>query len=210
MKKLWLLAFMFAALPLWLILPARAAADCPGGFDGIPPRLAVIAASGRAVIGVQPPRVHPPYLVRGNKLVVLGVQAGRACIIFTAPSKAAHVTAGWVDASKITLMPEPADWSGDWRSGSEREIRIDPVGAGAYKVDGNATFGASDPGRVARGAIDTGEISGIIHPARGQATLDTSCHVQFWSLGSYLWVVDDTQCGGMNVSFTGFYRRPGK
>ncbi len=35
------------------------------------------------------------------------------------------------------------------------------------------------------------------------------CRVKLWRLGSYLVAADNVRCGGMNVTFTGVYRRAG-
>src|SRR5579864_4315669 len=75
---------------------------------------------------------------------------------------------GWLPADAVAYdKPEPvalAGWLGKW-SRIEAEIRVKPGKAGALVMDGEATFGALDPGRVKRGAVNAGAISGEVTPA---------------------------------------------
>jgi hypothetical protein len=36
---------------------------------------------------------------------------------------------------------------------------------------------------------------------------DDICRIKLWRLGPYLVAADNVRCGGMNVSFTGVYRK---
>jgi hypothetical protein len=94
-------------------------------------------------------------------------------------------------------------------------------------LDGDATFGADDPARVQRGAVNTGDFSAIVAPASGYlgfligdkgealpfdaqlAKEKAMCGLRMWRTGPYLVVADNLQCGGNNVTFTGVYRRHG-
>ncbi len=216
MKSVCSLLCMIAISPLFIHLPAQAAAACDGPIPqagAFHPRVAVIRGHGHVPMSLDSQPSHHPYLVGGDKVIVLSQDGDRACVTITSPTKAANSTTGWIDSSKMALIIEPVgtpDWSGDWRSGPEKEVRVSPVSEGTYKVDGNATFGASDPERAARGAVNVGEIAGIIRPVHGKATLEGDCHVEFWELPPYLLVNDDGKCGGLNVTFDGFYRRPNK
>jgi hypothetical protein len=94
------------------------------------------------------------------------------------------------------------------------------------KVSVNATYGAEDPERVKRGAVNSGELDGEAKP-RGNtlaigydpdksAELPTpeaakdSCAARLSLYGRYLVVEDNLGCGGMNVSFSGVYVRAAK
>jgi len=126
--------------------------------------------------------------------------------------------------------PAPADWLGHWSDGAEQEITMRAgKSAGSVAVKGDATWGAGDPERVKRGGVNIGEIGGAMHP-RGQwgGLIDDAktpepdwsrgfpyqkdggydCQVRFRLLGPYLLAQDDgNNCGGMNVTFSGVYRR---
>ncbi|MBV9076797.1 MAG: hypothetical protein JO048_04870, partial [Methylobacteriaceae bacterium] len=86
---------------------------------------------------------------------------------------------------------------------------------------GDATWGAFDPGRARRGAVNVGEIeaewapagptlafalaeAGPVPVAQGD---EADCKVWLARLGPYLVVADNLRCGGANVSFRGVYRR---
>lgn len=165
------------------------------------------------------------YLVARDAVVVTGVQGGYACATFTGPAPKFATTSGLLPAGALADAAAPADgWRGIWRSGDEQEIDIRPAAGGAIAIEGNASYGGSDPERVARGAVNVGQISATLTPANGKAAFsagddgegapydanpgdDSVCRVRLWRLGPYLVAADNLMCGGMNVTFTGVYRR---
>jgi hypothetical protein len=102
---------------------------------------------------------------------------------------------------------------------TEALIRIKPSGAQAVSVEGEATWGAGDKGRVSRGAVNMGQFDGRAEPRDGivliaekgvasfEAAGDTECAVRMRRLGPYLLVEDNRMCGGLNVTFRGLYVR---
>ena len=137
-----------------------------------------------------------------------------------------RATSGWLPKASITIKPATpvalADWLGTWSTGIEHEIRISRgKKAGTLALDAMATFGAKDPDRVKRGAVNMGDFKAERAPKDAfleftvgpKGTLaysegDTSdCKVQLLRVGNALVVEDNGQCGGMNVSFSGLYRR---
>jgi hypothetical protein len=86
---------------------------------------------------------------------------------------------------------------------------------------GEATWGAFDPERVKRGAINLGSFDATATPSASdvsftvgeESTLpidrgsESDCKVWMRLLGPYLLVSDNMNCGGMNVSFDGLYWR---
>ncbi len=157
------------------------------------------------------------FLVPGD-LVVIGRQLGDFVCADYLAGKGAR--SGWLPAAALEPAPlsaASADWSGDWKR-IEAEIKIKANGA-ALTADGDATYGALDPDRVKRGAVNIGEFSGPLALKDGRATyadkdLDPKhpdgCHLRMARAGNFLFVQDNGQCGGNNVSFTGLYRRDGK
>jgi hypothetical protein len=158
------------------------------------------------------------YLVPGD-LAVLGVTKGDFVCVDYQTAKGGR--GGWLPSSAIDPAPamtDPASWTGRWKR-VEADIGIETAGGG-LKAEGNATFGALDPGRVKRGAVNLGEFAGPLRIKDGQANFtdkdadpkqpDASCRLRMVRAGEVLFVQDNMQCGGMNVSFSGLYRRAGK
>ena len=162
-----------------------------------------------------PPGKGVPYLITGDEVVVLLPGPIRSCIGYTTAGKPPREIDGWMEPSALarTEVPQPRqeDWLGVWRSGAEQSVTLRRDGL-RLKVTGNATFGASDPARVARGGVNIGELDNTIMPLGAQAdyadgTAAYDCQARLWRLGPYLVVADNNNCGGHNVSFTGIYRR---
>lgn len=165
------------------------------------------------------------YLVPGDQVIVSTVGKGFVCGEFV--NAKGLVRAGWLPASAVTLAPDApaagqADWIGRWTGGPEQSLTIEKSSQpGLIKIKGNATYGALDPDRVKRGAVNVGEIEGTVKPEGSSlaftmgdsATLpyakgdEFDCRVRMRLLGPFLLVEDNRNCGGMNVSFTGAYRR---
>jgi hypothetical protein len=159
------------------------------------------------------------FLVPGD-LVVMGGKLGE--FICADYNSAKGDRGGWLPAAALepaNVSTNPADWSGDWTR-VEAEIKIKNSG-GSLRAEGNATFGALDPSRVKRGAVNLGDFSGPLVLQGGQATFsdkdidpkkpdDFGCRLRMARAGDLLFVQDNMQCGGMNVSFSGLYRRAGK
>jgi hypothetical protein len=71
-------------------------------------------------------------------------------------------------ALEIVSSEHPAiqKWDGTWRRDSEAEIVL-KSGGDEVRVSSIATWGGSDPQRVKRGTVNTGELQGTFKP-RGQ------------------------------------------
>lgn len=166
------------------------------------------------------------YLVAKDRVVVTAVQGAYACATFTGGAPKHATTTGLLPLGALVDTPQAAegDWTGAWRSGDEQEIDIRKAAGNAIAIEGNATFGGDDPERVARGAINAGQIGGTLTPEGDRAAFsagdngeaapydahpddDSVCRVRLWRVGPYLLAADNLMCGGMNVSFTGVYSR---
>jgi hypothetical protein len=176
------------------------------------------------------------FLVPGDAVVVTGTAGEYACATFAGPAPAARSTSGWLPRAALVAPSatieanagSAGDWLGDWRSGPEQQIRIARAAGDRIALDGDATWGASNPDRVKRGGVNTGEFSATVALAGGhlaflvgdagnplpydaqRAKNETLCGLRLWRTGPYLVVADNLQCGGNNVTFTGVYRRIGK
>ncbi len=173
------------------------------------------------------------FVMPGDMVLVGQVFDTSACAAFV--NAKGQVTEGLLPNARLEAPnPQPksgaAAWVGTWTR-IEAEIVIKPRGRdGQLSFAGNATYGAFDQQRVARGAVNLGEFSFDLKPARnsldvslktnargdtepvaraksnGREDDDTDCAVAMIALGPYLVVEDNRQCGGVNVSFTGLYR----
>lgn len=169
---------------------------------------------------------EPDYLVGGNTVVIAARAGGFRCAIYFDSNDRGHV--GWLPETGLDIKPpsDAVDWTGEWSFGEEHNISVKrDAASGGLEIEGDATFGGSDPGRVKRGAVNTGSFSARIKPdatvgraffaftATGGETLpfdqgpETACRLRMRLAGPYLRADDNGECGGMGVTFSGFYHR---
>jgi hypothetical protein len=165
------------------------------------------------------------YLVTGDTVIVSATNGTFLCASYV--NAKGLVRAGWLPASAVTLQesrPETRlqDWIGTWTGNPEQEITIKKGKEdGQIVITGEATFGALDPERVQRGAINSGSLEAQAIPSDGFAAFTASdegamvfyddgdefdCRARLMLLGPYLLAEDNNKCGGLNVSFSGAYR----
>ena len=164
------------------------------------------------------------FVVAGNQLIVSGHENGFACVQYV--NARGLETTGWLPADSLTDVPQvptsTKDWTGSWSGGPEQTISISagtaPMMLGLH---GDATFGAQDPARVKRGAVNIGEFDALVKLQGDSLSFtigddgktiaydkgdELACRIRMRRLGPFLMVEDNRQCGGNNVSFTGDYR----
>ncbi|MGA1798872.1 hypothetical protein VH567_08835 [Sphingomonas sp. 4RDLI-65] len=130
-----------------------------------------------------------------------------------------------------------SSWVGDWRRPETIIRVTPGKTSGRLALVGQSTYGASDPALAARGAVNVGDIAAEIVPRNDRAAFGMGsvgaknatgikdfggnptafipyaaigaddCGVMVRRLGPYLLVRDNNRCGGLNVSFSGVYRR---
>ena len=162
------------------------------------------------------------YLVPGDRVIVSARRDAFVCATYINAKSIDR--SGWLPADAVAddkAEPvAPADWLGKW-SRVEADITVKAGKASALEIQGDATFGAKDPARVKRGAVNEGEIAGDVTPAGDRlsfamgdgATLpvdkgdEFGCKVWMRRVGPWLIVNDNNNCGGFNVTFRGFYTR---
>jgi hypothetical protein len=150
------------------------------------------------------------FLVAGD-LVALGAKRGEFVCVDYDNGKGDR--GGWLPSSAIEPAPldnDPAMWLGAWKR-VEADIAIEPAKDG-LKASGEATYGSLDPERVKRGAVNLGSFSGplVLKNGQGKIVDDDSvsgCNIKLARSGDFLFVRDNNVCGGMNVSFSGLYRK---
>ncbi|MBB4837989.1 hypothetical protein HNP52_001040 [Sphingomonas kyeonggiensis] len=155
------------------------------------------------------------YVVAGDRLVAWEAKGALTRVTYLAPGSTLP-SEGWIESAALRRVaptpPKASDWLGGWNVW-EAEIDI-TRGArpGSLHFSGNATWGARDPERVKIGAINTGGF-GADRPVPAGDRIEVSdaeepdCRVAMRLLGPYLIARDNGQCGGLNVTFTGVYRR---
>lgn len=177
--------------------------------------------------------VAKAFVVSGDPVIISAQSGDYACATFTGVAPKMASTSGWLpraqlkDEAHADPINASAAWAGAWRSGDEKQITITAQSGRQIAISGDATYGAGDPGRVERGAVNAGQIAATTAVNNGSAAFaldddgtvkpfdikrpDDSdiCRVKLWRLGSYLVAADNVRCGGMNVTFTGVYRRDG-
>jgi hypothetical protein len=223
-----------AALSALMAAPALAE-DAPGdciGFDFDATKPAVIARVTAAV-----PKAYfvrnasdvascpaDTAACRGRAYLVPGdlVMAGKAngaytCVAYQAIHSAAQGwTNGWIaSASLAAVAPAPAsqlaDWIGTWRHVSGK-ITIKAAKDGKLAITGEHVYPVA-------GGVRTGEIGAEARPAGGilafvdgedtpvDKAKEGDCLVRMQRVDALLVVEDNGQCGGVMVTFAGFYQR---
>jgi hypothetical protein len=164
------------------------------------------------VIGSGPAPFLSGGLARPGERVVATERSGAfVCATIVGPPPALRETHGWLAA--VRLAPAGglagARWAGTWRTGSGQSLALRERLGGGVAIAGAAAWGGADPSRVAEGGVNTGQIAARAtpHGQRLAFATGTGCAGRMWRLGPYLVVADNDLCGGMNVTFTGVYRR---
>lgn len=167
------------------------------------------------------------FVVGGDAVMVTDTVRGFACAVYVGSGPAFTVTAGWIESGLLVpAVPGDvaADFPGRWGYGEFHELAISPAGDGLVHISGSALFGADDPGRVERGAVNVGALDvvapagddeiaftvdwdNVVHDHGYGEPEDGFCRVRMHREGPYLVVSDNYRCGGMNVTFSGVYRR---
>lgn len=150
------------------------------------------------------------YLVPGDEVVTSRTFGEYVCAWYQ-PARGPE-TVGWLRADAVEAVPVSAGyapltaWLGTWNFYSS-EVRLSRGRrANTLAVEGEATWVGANPGNV-----HTGELSGEATPAGEVLKLggedEYDCRATLRLVGPYLVVSDNKQCGGVNVTFDGVYRK---
>ena len=148
------------------------------------------------------------YLVPGDEVVTSRTFGDWVCAWFQ-PARGAE-TVGWLAADSLAPVATDenaplASWLGTWTFYDDsirvsRGRRVDVL-----SVSGDATWYGVNPGNV-----HVGELSGTGTPSDNTLRLGADpedCQATLRLVGPYLVVSDNKQCGGVNVTFDGVYRK---
>jgi hypothetical protein len=157
------------------------------------------------------------FVVMHNLVLFDGSSAKSGFVCGTYIGKTGRETDGWLPVADVKPVATPApDWIGKWKRDTSADIEIKRKSAGAADLSGNATWGQGE-------GTNEGDISAAIDPRRNVQGFGTAsdqqtqtaygkgdpqaCAAIFKQLGPYLFASDNSDCGGMNVTFSGIYTR---
>ena len=159
------------------------------------------------------------YVVPGD-LVLMSQSKG--LFVYIDYVKDGEWTAGWILRTTIVEVPTPpvsfASWIGNWRwrnldhDSADFEIKRDKR-QGFLAVEGFAIWASRIPGEYDKGNLHTGELDDSARPngrhiVFGKRAHDYGeCQAEMELIGPYLIADDNDQCGGLNVTFSGVYRK---
>ena len=154
------------------------------------------------------------YLRRGAQVILNQIAGDWACVWHQGQGEA---VVGWVPFRQLVLKLPPQasqlqDWLGEWRLLNVAALRLGLAPDFAFLTLSGEAFWQ---GAVVNGeaVIHVGELRASQLRPQGQQLVyragDESwdCRAEMTLLPPYLIVDDNLQCGGMNVSFRGVYRR---
>jgi hypothetical protein len=145
------------------------------------------------------------YVVAGDALVVSRAFGDYVCAWFQ-PARG-YETVGWLRANQLEVSgpdasPAHARWLGEWGLHSNGLKITRGVKAGELRVEGSATWhGLGDN-------VHVGEVNASAAPVGDTLTLeDDICGITLRLVGDFLVADDNGDCGGVNVTFGGVYRK---
>jgi len=155
---------------------------------------------------------------RGTTVLAPGaiVLSGHRHGAFVCAFDPAHDDAGYLETARLKPLPVDAApplkaWAGRWSYGDDT-IRLTAKGA-TLTVDGQAYWPSAHPSaRQFPGGPNLGDLSGTATPKGNAVTFaDASdpqaCSATLRLIGDVIVATDNGACGGMNVSFSGVYRK---
>jgi len=149
------------------------------------------------------------YVVAGDEMLVSAPVEGWVCAWYFSKK---HEYVGWIRSSEAvaveTRQPRPQDWVGAW--GDSADLSIETGAKGSLHVTGSAIWTGLGEGNVHTGELDDSAVPLGNRLEIGDPNEEYACHVVFTLLNDYLVADDSGNCGGMNVSFSGVYRRAAK
>lgn len=151
------------------------------------------------------------YLVPDNKLIISSKWLARFACGWFSPEKGSP-TIGWIKLTDIIILPSrpsdgPKPWLGEWRYADNSIKFTENKLAGYLNVTGDAIWkGLGDNVHIGE-LDDRAEPRGGILKYGEADTSEFACKATMRLLGGFLIVADNMNCGGVNVTFSGVYRK---
>ena len=161
---------------------------------------------GEGCPGPAPRCRQKAYVVPGDQLLVSRTFGDWVCAWYQ-PARGPE-TVGWLPAERLGVTAADANprltfWLGDWKFYDDSLRLSRGKGPGSIHVEGAATWFGVNPGNV-----HVGEVSGEDAPTGNALKIEyEECLVTLRLVGPYLVASDNKQCGGVNVTFDGVYRK---
>jgi hypothetical protein len=220
-----------AAIGLMITSVTAHAADCKPQNDYDLSKLSLGVVSGGKVNFVSQQSEKPgcpsaapactkrAYLVDGNIVTLDGRTSGAyVCADFLGAHN--YETQGWLPAASVKPTTLPPNWIGKWErdvndATNSSEIVIKSKSKTTADVDGSATAGDGtntnsgdmgatiDPTQITQGFADDYNGNQLPYDTKK----DHGCAALMKQLGPALFVTDNNNCGGYNVTFSGRYLR---
>jgi hypothetical protein len=156
------------------------------------------------------------YLIPGDLALIGKTYGAYTCVAYeSAQSRKVQWTNGWLPSASLgPVKPAPSphrsDWIGAWVRASGH-IDITMGDKGSLDIQGEAFYAAAQ--NVHTGVIDATAkpVAGLLQFADDGSVAfndpNAECLVRMQRVESLLVVEDNNSCGGIMVTFTGFYRR---
>jgi hypothetical protein len=161
----------------------------------------------------------PSYLIPGDLVLVGKTHSAYSCVSYqSAADRTQRWTVGWLPSAAMTPImsasaPALADWIGRWiHAGGE--ITINKGRRGNLRIRGEAVYPAAQnvhsgvigaEAKPAHGVLQFADDGGV--PFNRASAEAGNCLVRMQRIAALLVVEDNSHCGGVLVTFTGFYRR---
>jgi hypothetical protein len=143
------------------------------------------------------------YLVPGDRVIISARRDAFICATYI--NAEGGDRSGWLPADAVADdKAEPvavADWLGEWSRGDETSIMVKASKAGVLRIEG--VVGGIGPAASIKSDV-TPASDRLSFTDRGDAE---GCKVWMQRVGPWLMVIDDHQCGGFLVTFSGVWRR---
>ncbi len=161
----------------------------------------------------------PSYLVPGDLVLVGKTHGAYSCVSYqSAADRMPRWTVGWLPSATMTpIMPASApalaDWIGRWiHAGGE--ITISKGRRGNLRIRGEAVYPAAQnvhsgvmraEAKPAHGVLQFADDGSV--PFNRASAEAGHCLVRMQRIAALLVVEDNNHCGGVPMTFRGFYRR---
>jgi len=150
------------------------------------------------------------YLISGDKVLLANQYKDWTCARYLNFSKKKIIsdTSGWILTKFISIEktlnhPKEDSWLGKWVDGFNT-LELTKGSDGQIKVNGLATWGSGVN-------MHTGEIVGMGKPIENKITVkdesNEDCQLKLVLIDQFLIAEDNSNCGGVNVSFSSVYIR---
>lgn len=158
---------------------------------------------------------QPSFLIEGDKVVVNEIEGEFACANYV-DSKGVNL-ANWMPLASLAQALLQPRWEGRWKTYDEQSvIMVQTAHSGRLLLTGSAKYDTGETVNtgefVAEGESNRSELSFGYYAGRQMSYEEAfagpkRCAIRMRQLGPYLAVIDNDACGGVNVSFTGLYRK---